>query len=80
MWPSSTVAEAAGRVRSMVDGRLFVSTKTQGALADAATGKQVADSLAATPTMVRGAYGVVYDQAITGEVRQTSFMVYQLTW
>lgn len=72
--PPAQTSEAGIRIQSMVDGRLFVSTKTQGALVDAATGKQVADSLVATPDLVRGAYGVVSD------TDQRSFRVYQLTW
>jgi PQQ-like domain len=66
-------ADAAKIVlRSMVDGRVFVSTTTGGALLDAATGKQLASGLTAAPSLVRGAYGVV-----NGDRRQ--YTVYRVT-
>ncbi|MET0133218.1 MAG: PQQ-binding-like beta-propeller repeat protein [Kibdelosporangium sp.] len=74
--PHEQVRESGIRIRLMVDGRLFVATKTGGALVDAATGKQVAHSLAVTPDLVRGAYGIDHHNN-TG---RKEFSVYRLTW
>ncbi|GIE76308.1 hypothetical protein Aph02nite_22580 [Actinoplanes philippinensis] len=72
--PPAQVKEAGVTVRSMVRGRVFVWTTTQGALVDAVTGKQVAHTLPAAPTLVRGAYGVEND------ADAKSFSVHRLTY
>jgi hypothetical protein len=72
--PPTQVKEAGVTLRSMVAGRVFVWTTTQGALVDAATGKQVAHTLPAAPNLVRGAYGVQND------ADAKSFSVYRLTY